>query len=444
MTHVLIDNATVSSVQRALGKAAIREPSLLDVEHVALSRFCEALLLADSVSVPDNYKAQFTPARKALLKASGVTFLSVPEPEDVSLGEIARGLALTWKDAYNAGNQRALFDLYFTQVGAFAKFIWEHSGSAFYLVFRANGIDKESPLIEAVLASQTDDSMGKELQIVGIDGAPVPWEKLSGHVQRMMSVMGWLGHQYIWHQVFAAQHDLAYMPHPLRDFFAYDFLERVHLGATSSASFAKAFTDGLARFQGKVNDSLARLGAQRTSITLNLPGLLPVVVRECSSKDDFLTVLGQLRGDQKVIELREMLNAAQNSADQGQFTPLAKLVRDIEIVGVNLLRQRGFEDRIIKLSPPTSITGIKLEGDDSSLGMRIPSLLYKQYFVGRRYRAFIRSVMEELTIPAQLGAIKNKLNSWAWIDEDQFPKFYLKRDQMPSLFHKRFEHSTYD
>ena len=36
--------------------------------------------------------------------------------------------------------------------------------------------------------------------------------------------MGWLGHQYIWHQVFAAQHELAYMPHPLRDFFAYDFL----------------------------------------------------------------------------------------------------------------------------------------------------------------------------------------------------------------------------
>jgi hypothetical protein len=156
-------------------------------------------------------------------------------------------------------------------------------------------------------------------------GAPVPWEKLSGHVQRMMSVMGWLGHQYIWHQVFAAQHDLAYMPHPLRDFFAYDFLERVHLGATSSASFAKAFTDGLAKFQGKVSDSLARLGAQRTSITLNLPGLLPVVVRECTSKDDFLTVLGQLRGDQKVIELREMLNAAQNSADHGNFTPLAKI-----------------------------------------------------------------------------------------------------------------------
>ena len=52
--------------------------------------------------------------------------------------------------------------------------------------------------------------------------------------------------------------------------------------------------------------------------------------------------------------------------------------------------------------------------------------------------------MEELTIPAQLGAIKDKLNSWAWIDEDQFPKFYLKQDQMPSLFHKPFTHSTYD
>ena len=87
-----------------------------------------------------------------------------------------------------------------------------------------------------------------------------------------------------------------------------------------------------------------------------------MVVRECTSKDDFLTVLAQLRTDQNVIELREMLNAAQNSADKGQFTPLAKLARDIELVSENILRQRGLEDRIIKLSPPTSITGIKLEG----------------------------------------------------------------------------------
>lgn len=69
MAKVLIDNATISSVQRALGKAPLKEPALLDIEHVALARFCEAVLLNDSIVVPDNYKAELTTKRKELITA---------------------------------------------------------------------------------------------------------------------------------------------------------------------------------------------------------------------------------------------------------------------------------------------------------------------------------------------------------------------------------------
>jgi hypothetical protein len=96
MTTVLIDNATVSSVQRALGKAKTRNMALLDIEHAALDRFVEAIIFSNKVIVPDNYKEEFTPARKKLLDNFGVEFLKIGQSIDESLGETAKSLIAPW------------------------------------------------------------------------------------------------------------------------------------------------------------------------------------------------------------------------------------------------------------------------------------------------------------------------------------------------------------
>ncbi len=219
MSSVLLDNATISSVQRALGKAPIKEPALLDVEHVALERFSEVFLLSDKIVIPDTYKESLTAARKKMLADPVFFFVTVEEQEDSDLVTISNSLSEAWTTAYKEGSDRELFSQYFEQANAFSKFIWEHSSSEYYLVFRSIGIEKENPLIEAVLASPADYGLGEKLKIKGSDNITVKWEKLSPHVQRMLSVMAWLGNQYIWHQVYAAKLGVNYMSHPLRDFF---------------------------------------------------------------------------------------------------------------------------------------------------------------------------------------------------------------------------------
>lgn len=433
MNKILIDNATISSVERALGKAPVREPALLDIEHVALSRFSEAVLLSDGIIVPDNYKAEFTASRKALISGDIFNFQELRENEDDEIIEICSSLLEIWREAFHAGSERSLFSEYFSQVNAFSNFIWESASSKCFLVFRAHGIDKESPLIEAFLASPANEKLGSELQIIDTDGNVVGWHKLSRHVQRMLSVMGWLGHQYVWHQIFSAQYDCSYLPHPLRDFFAYDFLNRINQGARSRSAFASAFTDGIGKFQGRLKDSLEVLGQSETATNINLPGFLPLLIRESSSGNDFIAVLHQMRQEPEVSELREMLKDIQQSIEQGNYKPLAKMKREIEAIGKSILVERGIEDRFIRITPPTTIFGVKVEGDDSLIKLRIPSVLYKQYFIGRRYRAFVKHVMEELAVPAQYGDLKTKLNSYAWIEveEDKLPKFYLKQDRFP-------------
>lgn len=440
MVTALIDNATVSSIQRALGKAKLRDVGVLDVEHAALGRFAEAILLCQRVVVPDNYKQEYTAARKRLLAELNVEFISVPEVLDDSLNQVAKSLAEPWKEAYIEGQERSLFQQYFKQINAFSRFIWQYSSSEFFLVFRAHGVEKESPLIEAILSSPKDDDLGKELQIIAKNGKPVAWNDMSRHVQRMLGVMGWIGHQYIWHQAFAAQHDLTYMPHPLRDFFANDFLTRVNLGATNASTFDNVFSTEISKFQGTLQAGIAQLSSLHSSITMSMPPMLPLLAKESTSGNDAIRVLGQLRNESKVVELRQILAEAQKQRDIGNYNPLSKLASEIEKIGKSFLLEKGIEQRLISISPPTSLVGIKVEGDDSAIRRRMPAWLYKQYFFTRRYRAFIRDVMAELAAPGQYGRLKTKMNSWAWVadenDEYDGDPFYTKEYRFPSQFHK--------
>lgn len=444
MPIALIDNATVSSVQRALGKAKTRDAALLDIEQAALDRFVEAVLFSERVIVPDNYKEQFTPARKALLAAFNVQFAPVDTPVDQSLTEVATGLVGPWTEAFVEGSDRALFDKYLGQVEAFSKFIWEHSSSAFFLVFRAHGVGKDSPLIEALLASPKDDELGQQLKIVAKNGREVAWDKLSRHVQRMLSVMGWLGHQYIWYQAYGARHDLTYSPHPLREFFANDFMSRVKFSATSAGNFLDAFSHGLGKFKYRLQAGLKNLGAHPNTCEFNAPNVLPGLVRASSSADDFIQIIKQFRDERHVVEIRELFSQISHDAEQGKHQKRAQFLTDIENIGKALTAELGIDQRFLRLKPPTTVTGISIEGDDTGIKLPIPSALYRQYFLTRRYRVFLRDVMADIARPAQYGAIKTKLDSWAWLDEQsEFSghRFYLKEYKFPSKFHRPLLHA---
>ncbi|MBI5279063.1 MAG: hypothetical protein HY854_21690 [Burkholderiales bacterium] len=445
MLRTLIDNATVSSVQRALGKAQLKDPGTLDIEHAALERLAEAVLLTEEVVVPDNYKEEFTPARKELLSRFNVRFLPVDEPVETSLNEVANELTGIWTDAFAEGSSRSLFSQYFEQVEAFSTFIWEHSSSEFFLVFRAHGVGKESPLIEALLASPKNDELGKRLRIVAGDGHSVEWAKLSRHVQRMLAVMGWLGHQYVWHQVLAARHDLVYSPHPLREFFAHDFLSRVGRSAHSASNFENVFRQGITRFEGRLQDGLRNLGAYETSVQLVAPALLPLILKESDNSDDFIRVLGELRNEPKIAEMRETLSAIYVESERGDFRRRTQFIADVEKIGEALLLERGIERHLLRIKPPTMITGIAVEGDDTGVKLPIPSRLYKQFFFKRKYRAILRNVMADLAVPSKLGALKTKLNSWAWLGNSEYgSQFFLKPYRFPSKFHRPLNHHHED
>jgi hypothetical protein len=195
-------------------------------------------------------------------------------------------------------------------------------------------------------------------------------------------------------------------------------------------------------FQKKMLETYQGLDLVPQSENLHLPNFLPFLVSECASGQEYLDALSYYRKTNDVLEIRQRLSEIDSEIEKGIYKKHSLMVKDIERVGENLLKEKGVDPRFIKLAPPTKLLGISVSGDDAKIDLPISSKLYKQYFVGKKFRSFVKKVMDELAMPSQYGKLKDRLNGYAWIDEEQFPKFYLKQDKMPSLFHKPFSKSS--
>ncbi|HEV7743727.1 MAG TPA: hypothetical protein VGO56_01910 [Pyrinomonadaceae bacterium] len=146
MADLLIDNATISSSLRALGYLPIAKKELLDVDQAALERLTEAMLLGDSVTIPDNYQEQFRDERKRILHHDCFRHVPVTDDIKVHLEKISTETCKLWRDAYQEGASKGSLARYFELADSYFKNVWRGTqDSASYLVTGYLGVGKENP-----------------------------------------------------------------------------------------------------------------------------------------------------------------------------------------------------------------------------------------------------------------------------------------------------------
>ena len=438
--NTIIDNATISSVQRALGMISIPNKEILDVEHVALERFVQAVLLSDRVLIPDTYIEEYRRNRKTILSNPVFDHRSITNELDQEFTRHSESISTMWRHVFQSGKQSEMLPQYIQQAGAFAELIWEHSGSAFFLVFRALGIDKRSPLIEAILTNKADYNHGKGFMVIDSLRNAVTWSNLSSHVQKMLSVLAWLGLRYSWYQQFAEYTQSVYQPHPLRDFFACDFLSRSQ-NVFDGGRFTNPLLDGIEIFGSKLSDKLNSLYNHKANLTIEIPFFTLMILKNSTTKEDFLSTLFQLRDEHSFRQLRNRISEASDEMGKGVYTKITDLQQEVQDVAHNLTRRSGIERCNLFTGPKLSIATINTSAQSATLKSKLPTWLYQQWFLNKRYRCFIHDTMQELLIPSKLGDFKDRLNSYADVKESDYPSFYLK-EATSDLFHRTFESST--
>jgi hypothetical protein len=268
-------------------------------------------------------------------------------------------------------------------------------------------------------APQDDDYDDYEVDDSIYDNREIDSSEIVNDLKRLISILAWLGKQFAWYQTLSAQLGAHYLSHPLRDFFAEDFFSELEV-KPEGAEYGGVVRRGLRQFRENSQRALEEIGLGSSLVKINLPMFLPLAIQRSSTGKDFLDTVAQLRLEPACVELRAMLNEVGTALSEGDLKPYRRLQREIERIGINLLRERGIESSQIKLSPPWKLigvtpadAGVAFPTDAFSLNLSLPRALYKQFFVRRRYRVILKNIMEELALIPTLAKYKDKLNSYS-------------------------------
>jgi|GEM_PF-4528457 len=449
-SRVLLDNATLTSVQRALGYVKVQNESVFDLEIANLSNFCDAILFSDDIYIPyDIYISKFINERKDLFEQIGVMNLNIEKDEE-DINEIASKLFSRWYLDYNDDNT-GLFNRIMNLMDIYMKFVWNHRSSEYWLVMRAfqsqegNISGGRLPIFEALLTEPNQniwegykkagshdivDSMGrilKEEQLrEGYRTMPGP--------KKMIAAMSWNIYRAIYYRIVATLNDCTYYPHSLRGIGAIlDSItvkdKSINEGSLSLYGFTdscKMISDSFNEILEKQKSELFSVGAITGSMTFSIPPILGYILSKTNYKEEFFEVLLKMRNDSKVVNLRGELREFEESVRQGDFTRIRKWKISLEKTSNLVQKEIGLEESKFVITPLSYITGGMIS--EKGIGISIPKSFNKIITSPQNWRIWYREVALNLQNVARLGQQYDKLKSWTNFIDTEAYNWYSKND----------------
>ena len=83
MSYALIDNASLTAVERTVGKIVVKNPDTINGDLVAFENLVQAILFYDELICVDNYKSEYRSAR-----INDFEFIRFLSPDSYGLDQI--------------------------------------------------------------------------------------------------------------------------------------------------------------------------------------------------------------------------------------------------------------------------------------------------------------------------------------------------------------------
>lgn len=250
MRYAIVDNSTLTAVQRILGGITVKNKHLIDGDILALESFIEAILFYDKLFYLDDYKEEYKYSRKEFFKnmlALSPTeelyksFLGQSKKITEDIVPCVEGGAITDKDF------KPFFDLLKMNVA----FSWDMNSSEYYLTLKmlekVGGLDiqkysKLSTMIFSELADKAHsdevsgskyvlyDSRGRRIsegyRIIDKEG-DLKEPGVSKQVKTFFAGLNWLAFRTVLYTLFAKEVGAEMILHPIRNAFQVNLLSKI-------------------------------------------------------------------------------------------------------------------------------------------------------------------------------------------------------------------------
>lgn len=462
--YALIDNSTLTAVQRLMGEIPVKNKNTIDGDILAFETFVQTVLFYDDVFFLDDYKSEFRGARERFFK-----YIYPIELTDESYEELINETHKLTNDfipqirnkTFENPNLKDFFNLLKMNI----VFTWDLSSSEYYLNYKLlqehSGVDipKYSKLSSMVFSQFIDreptiqmkpkrpiifDSKGKAIDknynLTDYEGYTKE-PHISKQASTFLAGLSWLDFRTTFY-ILAAKHigfDLVL--HPIRNVYEVNVISRF---SSLRENHANIIIDAM---NDKANKALNCIlsPTQPTILHQRLPMFSAWVINKHPDLSNFMDVVYSLKGEKEFVQARDILkelDAIQSEKGNTKYVTDANLlISDFEKQMHFLMDRYGVSPSSMNLTS-SLITAYNL----SSIATTLPKIPNINFTVKKptalkklsRYSGFgatYKSIISDLTSISRLGKYHDLLSSKVVYDKDA--EFYdIKTESIDFLNRK--------
>jgi hypothetical protein len=443
MTYALIDNATLTAVQRATGAVIVKNTDTINGDLCAVENFLQGILFYDDLLCIDNYKPEHMQSRQQQFP-----YLRFLAPSDFGLTdveELARREAALIRPEIRGGefvdaDFRALLD----QLKMNMVCTWDKTSSVYYLTMKMLGYKgtdeyhKYSSLTASIFSELADikETRGRwapEVKLVGSDGheftkhdfadkSPGDFGGATSQLETFVAALNWLAYKSIYYSTAAKHLKADSFIHPIRHAYQMHWMKK-------TGAFGHDFTARLlANLATKTRSSISEIqshGASQT-VALDLPIFSAWLTQESGSVGAAIEAARQIRNRDHFVTIRESLKEIKIAFDEqglaGGNKLTTKLLGDVDRICGDLKREYGIP----------SAQGIQgsflIKAINFITGLAgIPALPEKEFALStpnwmktdatKAYTTVVKDITAELTAVERLGGVRDLMAKSFVIDD---------------------------
>lgn len=469
MASALLDNATLTAVQRITGQAPSRSRDSVDVDLVAFENYVQARLFYDDLVVIDDYLPQHREARRAAFP-----HLSYIDPDEFKLRELS-AVADAASDSIHPKIQggefsnpefKALFQLLQTHMVC----TWDISSSVYHLnlkVLASGGSDefqKYGAVATAMFqelsdASSTGKRIRNDLELVDRFGKPIGdgymvpdarWGSgesgpPSGAIHAFTASLVWVANRAMYYTLAAAHLKADAFLYPIRQAYQQHYLaQNFKYDADFPKRLVSQLSSTLSRDVAEVHN-----GGALAAGAIDLPIFSAWLANACADPAAALHALEEIRLQKEFVEAREQVSELRDIYNDGSLADankkIAKMTDRIGKVSAGMREKYSIKTQqgvpltrlvtvynafaVLKGLPPLP----KID-----LAVKIPQFLRDmKREVG--FAAVYRNVMNDLATFGILGQIRDILGRRVVIDEKAISYSPKPEDPKYRHAHSRFK-----
>jgi hypothetical protein len=442
MAYALIDNASLTAVQRVTGKIAARNPDTINGDLAAMENLIQAILFYDDLVTIDNYKEQFRESRSR--EFAFINFLppdrfGLPEIDSLSRKEAAAIQPEIKSGEFSDPDFKELIEMLKLSMVC----TWDMRSSVYYLTLKMLGhpntheYEKYSGLSASIFNELSDvhetkgrwsdavtllDSSGKAFAAKDPDVQPGGFGGTTRALDMFIASLNWLAYKSIYYNIAAKHLKADAFIHPIRHAYSLHWMKK-------TGAFGHDFTARLLKnLANKVTETVSdTIGHGRpTTMSLDIPIFSAWLTQEAGDIADVVSSAMELKKANQFVVARQTIREIKVAYEEGGFAQGNKkatsLVADLDKISGDLKRAYGVPSKqgiqgsfLIKtLNTVTAIAGIP------PLPEKEFAISTPQFMKSNKSNAFstiFKDITNELTSFERLGGLRDKMTQRFEIDD---------------------------